>query len=505
MLWLAVYFPNLSLEVFRQKSQLIDTNPFVVLDNNKVCHRNKAAQAIGIELGTTLATAHSICPILLHQHKEPEAEAKRLHELANLLYRFSSYVSVQTPDCILLEISGSLRLFGDHTEVRSQASALCASLGHEVSARVAATPWAAAALARSNARRLHDVLLTDAGLELAGVGAQVIERFDNMGIYTLGPLLGLPSKQLGRRFGKPLLTYLSQLTGDLPDPREQVMPVSRFQKTMHMLQPVLDKEDMYRAPLSPMRQLANEFQQWLITHQQGCERLSWHFLGHSNPGSSNPGSSNKDAAELVVRLAQPKQSAADILRISLLKLEQAALPKEVLSVGLSAVRLQSWQNKSENLFGFHTISKNLHTSAKLEPHVFELVSEVNARLGDLTCRGLESMDQHSPESAWCQTALLLNKSLLNKNRLNANRITNKNTEPPLRPLWLFDKPRAVSASDLTLLHGPERIQSAWWQAETTSRDYYIAQHRHGAECWAFREISAADMQTDNWYLHGYFS
>ena len=499
MLWLAIYFPNLSIEVFSQKGQLTDTNPFVVLDNNKVCHRNKAAQTVGIDIGTTLATAHSICPSLLHQHKAPEAESTRLHELANLLYRFSSYVSVQSPDCILLEISGSLRLFGDHSEIQKQAALLCESLGHQVSKRVSATPWAATALAKSGAKRLHDVSLSEAGLELAGIDVQMIERFNNMGIYNLGPLLDLPSKQLGRRFGKALLTYLSQLTGDLPDPREQVIPVSRFEKTMHMLQPVLDKEDLHSMPMSPMQQLVREFQQWLITHQQGCERLQWCFLGHTRD----------DATELDIRLAQPKQSAEDILRISLLKLEQATLPKEVLSVGLSATRLQGWQNKSQNLFNFHTASnavlksKALFATSSLDPNVFELVSEVNARLGDLTCRGLVSLDQHSPESAWCQTALCrLNTKRLKPTHLND--LSNKKLKDSLRPLWLFDKPRAVAISDLTLLYGPERIQSGWWQSATTSRDYYIAQHYRGAECWAFREISASDTASDDWYLHGYF-
>ena len=289
MLWLAVYFPDLAIEVFRQKNHSEEVVPFVVLDNNKVCHCNDAAQAVGIELGTTLATAHSICPSLVHLHKEPAVEAKRLDELANLLYRFSSYVSVQAPDCVLLEISGSMRLFGSYSELQHKASALCESLGHQVNARVGATPWAAIALARSNAMCLQNVPLVDAGLESAGVSAQVIERFDNMGIYTLGPLLDLPSKQLGRRFGKAMLTYLSQLTGDLPDPRDKIIPTDRFRKALHMLQPILEKEDLHNMPLSPMQQLVAELQQWLITHQQGCEHLGWRFLGHSN----------EDAAEVL--------------------------------------------------------------------------------------------------------------------------------------------------------------------------------------------------------------
>ena len=38
-----------------------------------------------------------------------------------------------------------------------------------------------------------------------------------------------------------------------------------------------------------------------------------------------------------------------------------------------------------------------------------------------------------------------------------------------------------------LLHGPERIQRSWWQTEATFRDYYIARHHQGSECWVYRE------------------
>ncbi|NKB97822.1 MAG: hypothetical protein GKR90_04900 [Pseudomonadales bacterium] len=151
MLWLALHFPNLALEIYDRASGQHQQSPLVILDNNRVCHRNAAAANAGIEFGTTLATAHSICIQLLHQHKDPNAEQNRLHELANQLYRFSSYVSVQRPDCVLIEVAGSLSLFGAHTELTARAQALCLSLGHTTQARVAQTPWAAIALARSGA------------------------------------------------------------------------------------------------------------------------------------------------------------------------------------------------------------------------------------------------------------------------------------------------------------------------------------------------------------------
>jgi protein ImuB len=56
----------------------------------------------------------------------------------------------------------------------------------------------------------------------------------------------------------------------------------------------------------------------------------------------------------------------------------------------------------------------------------------------------------------------------------------------------------MAPEKLTLLRGPERIQAGWWQ-EGQCRDYYVARHEDGAECWAFVDAH------DRWYLHGYFA
>ncbi len=487
MLWLAVHFPRLPLEIFTA-GQHDPTQVFIVLQDNRVAFLNDAAQQAGLVPGATLATAHSIQPQLQYRHREPATEMKRLRTLADTLYRFSGYVSLQPPDCVLLEIGGSLKLFRSHERLAQEAAAVCGSLGHQVSTRVASTPWAAIALARAGCRQLADVPLADAGLEMAGVKDAVVERFANMGIYTLGPLLNLPSKSLGKRFGKPLLQYLAQLTGDLPDPREALTPSRRFQQVLHLLSPLRDKPTLYDQPRSPMQQLAAELQQWLIGHQLGCESLTWRFSSHSSC----------ESASMLVRFAKAKQSVAEIMRISELQLEQLELPEEVLSIELQATRLQTWSGQSHALF-------QLAGAAGTVGDPSTLVDEFNARLGEGLCRRIEAAAQHTPEHAWqaCSVRPSRRAARLSHGSNHSSRNSTPNETGYLqqlhrRPLWLFDPPRRVSAAELELLQGPERIQSHWWQGQATSRDYYIAQHRSGAECWAF-----VDHNTD-WYLHGYF-
>ena len=489
MLWLALDFPALPLEVFTPG----DT-PFVVLCDNRVAFCNAAAEACGIHLGTTLATTHSIYPGLLHQQQDTQAEATRLKEVAEVLYRFSSYVSVQAPHSIVLEIGGSLRLFGDHAHMAAAAERLCCSLGHVSRARVAQTPWAAVALARSNAQTLRSAPLDMLGLEgtglegtgLKGTGlrdtglnAKALERLHNMGIHTLGPLLDLPIKQLGQRFGTDLQKFLGQLTGVLPDPRQPIAPPQTFEQHHHLLQPITNKADLHQNEHSPMHKLAGELQQWLITHQLGCEALHWQFFSH-----------RQEVVTLTTQFAEARQQRADMLHMARLKLEAQELPSEVLGVGLSTQRLLPWRNQSRPLFALPGGAAGRSQGLDAEANVLQLVDELTARLGDDVCTNVQSLDQHTPEQAWqaCPSIAFDTVPVCDRKALPA---------APLRPLWLFDSPRPVARAELEILHGPERIQSNWWQA-TACRDYYIARHRLGAECWAFVDDQA------HWYLHGYF-
>ena len=493
MLWLALHFPRLPLEVFAEPDEGQVT---VLLEDNRVLKRNAAAHALGIELGTTLATAHSICPGLVHRQRDERLEAERLRHLAEQLYRFSAHVSLQAPDCIVLEIGASLKLFGDHSALAMEAVALCESAGHIARARVASTPWASIALARAGAERIGDVPLAEAGLELAGVTPNTIERFANMGIYTLGPVLDLPAKALGKRFGTPLLTYLKKLSGEIADPREPISPRHEFDEQYHLLRPISDKNTLLEAPQSPMRRLAQDLKHWLIAHQLGCGQLEWHFVSH-----------NRSEAVMPVRFAHPKQALRDFVRVSQLALEQCELPEEVLTVRLEAKRLRPWQDHSQNLFALAHAGESPDDK---DGDITEIVDEIRARLGDSACYGVDSVEQHAPENAWQLTHLP---------RPAANDETPPTGE---RPLWLFDPPRPVARTELSLLKGPERIQTRWWQGAVggggnqgankesankesankesgaACRDYYVAQHAQGPECWAFVD------EADHWYLHGYF-
>lgn len=469
MLWLALQFPQLALEVFETTAMAAEP-PTVVLEDNRVVLRNAAAEETSIALGCTLASAHSINSQLAYFHRDPAKEATRLQFLAETLYRFSAQVSIEAPDGLLLEVSGSLKLFGDVAALAHEAVAVCHSLGHCVHQQVATTPAAAMVMARAGASRLADVSLAHTDL-----APTMVERFANMGMHTLGPLLQLPSVELGQRFGPELLNLLQRLTGELPEPRTCIHPSAQFERSLHLLDPIRNKD----ALLFPMQRLLNELQHWLVARQLGAEQLLWHFATQASRRDQKP-----QAVTLPVRFGKAQQSKGAFANITRLKLEQVELPDDVLTVTLEARCLQPWQAQNQNLFQV--------LPGELRGDLNDLVDQLRARLGERACHGIDTADQHAPEQAWQKVATVCPAA-----KVAAKRKSTQTAALP-RPIWLFDPPYLTKRQELTLLKGPERIRTAWWQ-KTIYRDYYIARHTNGAQCWAFVD------NHDRWFLHGYFA
>ena len=489
--WLALHFPTLALDIF-QSQGVPNEQVQVVIQEQRVCHMNEAAAAAGILPGCTLATAYSISSELTYFERNPDQEQEHLADLAQALYRYSSVVSLEAPDCIVLEIRGSLMLLGNAGVIAQDALALCADMNHQAIARSAQTPQAAIALARAQTSRLFDVPLHVLALLNQGFSQRNLERLSNMGIYTLGQLVQLPRAGLGKRFGQQLTQYLGRLQGELPDPRQSIRPQTRFFRQQHLLKPISNKEVLLRGP---MPYLAKQLEYWLIAHQHGCITLCWQFA----PFKGEP-------TILQIRFGSGKQRHQDILKLSALKLEQVDLPTEVLTVGLDMTLSRSWVSNSQDLFG---------STASATMAVSELVDELNARLGTGACYSIRPRAQHSPEQAWRgprgipreNTPAIISDPAATNSR-------SAGLLPGKRPLWLFHQPQPVPGKHLTLLQGPERLSESNLTVSSSMltaapyRDYYVARHRQGALCWVFKPPETTPTQTGRdggWYLHGYFA
>ncbi len=493
-MWLALQFPHLGLEVFTATQP--EAPPTVLVSEQRVVVRNRAAATAGIAPGSTLATARSICAELRHHQRDAAAELDRLDRLAEALYRFSPLVSLEPPDALVLEVGGSRKLHADLAELAAQACAVSRSLGHAPRQRLAQTPTAALLLARSGVEAIADVPLTRAGLP-----ESTVERFANMGLHRLGPLLALPEIELGQRFGSELVDFLERLSGRAPDPRKPIRLACEFRRQLHLLEPVPDKEALQQ----PMGQLLAELEHWLIARQLGAEALRWRFAATSSLLTE---SSERREQTVHVQFGRGQQRQQAFFDITRLKLEAIELPDDIITVGLEACRLQPLVAANGQLF--RGISGGGGGNDGDDAELGELVDQLRARLGEQSCCGIEPRAEHLPEAAWRNHATARSSGERPGAAVRTTGASGASRRPPdwpdtlppdtlraPRPFWLFDPPQPTERAALILLRGPERLHTAWWQ-EGVLRDYYVARHRSGARCWAFVD------DRDRWFLHGYF-
>ena len=489
MFWLATHFPMLGFEVQRTD----DDRPAVLVHENRVCQADERALQAGIALGSTLATAHSIAPELLHFPFDTELQTKHLEILAQAAYRFSSEVSLAPPDALLIEGSRSLRLFGGSDALKRAVSQLYERLGHAHRLATAPTPMAALVISRSGlGDRPGEAMATVRAAPLAAMDLteKELERLANIGMTRVGQLLELPMGELGKRFSAELVDVLDRLTGRRADPRETIQPAERFHSRLHLLEPIRGKDPL----LFPMRRLADELSHWLKARCLGVQTLTWSYAPFADR-----------AVKLEVRFASLRTDAKSFLNLTQLQLDRAELPEEVMTVSLHARQIAPLSLASEDLLALADDRGNTSQA--------ELVDRLAAKLGTGAVAGLATADDHRPELAWRWQAPGGTRASrpagnLARDGMRAWTPAYRHAEAASaltnavdRPLWLLDPPRPVNAKGFKLLDGPERIDVGWWEddARALARDYFVAMAQTGARCWLYRD------REQRWYLHGYFS
>lgn len=477
MLWFGLHLPRLALEVCASPEAMARGLPMVVTDAQQVICENEAAYAAGIRLGASLATARSLVPELLQHARDRAAEAQRLERLIVAMYDFTPYVSVAAWDALLLDMAGSLKLFGGVNKTRNKLRKRLDRMGHRAAIGIAHTPRASLALAKNatdadwpdfpDPHTMQGIALQQlyatplACLELA---AKTLERLANMGMRKVGEIVRVPRHELTKRFGIELTDYVAQLTGDRPDPWEAERPPESFSERLHLIEPARGKDET----LEPMEHLAELLSTWLARLNLGVRRLCWGVYTFEGDGAS-----------FEVGFEQPRHEVTDVMAITRLRMESVELPGEAMTITLDALRVANRDSKwvERDVLG--------QVLARPAPPR-ELLERLTARLGSDALQRFCILDDHRPEFAWMPRP--------------AHDSSGDAIAVPARgrrPLWLLEPPTPVRHDHLRIVSGPERIQCGWWEREQR-RDYFVAQDRDETWCWCFRDAQG-------WFVHGYFA
>jgi protein ImuB len=490
-LWIGVHLPWLAVEALGPATQfpraiveLQGQTQYVVA----VCER---AEHWGIRPGMSLAAALALMPALEMRSRDLQSEQQLLEQLATRAQRFTPRVSLVPPDGLVLEIKGSLHLFGGAEALSRAFESECHAAGVKPLLSLAPVPLAALAAARAgkaftvtHAARLVGQI---SSLSLATLRwpAEVLHRLRQIGVYTIGDALRLPRGGFARRFGMPQLAMLDRLTGRDADLRPVFQVRERFRQRLDLLYELEHHEPI----LAAVEPLLQELGAFLKSRQSGITRLEC-LLQHRHA----------PVTRCVLKLAAPAANARHFSKLLAERLAALTLPEPVRAVELRSGAVVSRKPTEESLW-----QPGEHGGASSNESA-ELVEHLRARLGYEAVYGVQMLASHRPESAWVSTDLVPTRSAKSSSRKEAA------SSPPWpafrRPMWLLPAPRLLSEREglprrrgpLQLLGGPERIETAWWDGGDISRDYYVARDVHGVRLWIFRERLAPH----RWFLHGVF-
>ena len=476
-LWLAIQLPELALATVARAG---DTNlPLAVTWKDRIHQANAAAAGAGIRPGQRPGEALALQPELLLKPREPDRETQILEQLAAWGYQFSDQIRLWHPQALVLEIGGSLKLFGDLTRLEHSLQTGLDELGYPHRLATSRSPRAAVLLAGRSGdepvRALDRPQLWRAirtlPLGASGLDHNIVCALESSGIHTLGALLKLPRASLHKRFGPELPCWLDELTGQRPDQRPRFQPPRRFASRLELPAAVQDTE----ALRFPAQRLIQELCGCLRGLDATAQRLRIELDHASQSQQETPQSSG-----FSLGLASPSQEADRWLGVLRERLERWPLSAPVVAVSLSADELYPVEGQMRDLFGD---GDQRNDRARLLERLQQRVR----------VRQLTTCDDHRPEHSWTQSPAQCG---------TRSRPTTKPGEPhqPRRPLWLLPEPRPLPAlgSD-TRLQGPERIESGWWDGEGCRRDYYVATLGNGRCWWIFHEP-----EQGRWYVHGYF-
>ena len=481
MLWLCLYFSRLPLtslsgaETFKR--------PLVVTQNGHVMQCNRLASQAGIEPGMATAAARAISHTLRTCEYAADREHHALEGLATWAGQFTPRVSLAPPRALLLEIGGSLEYFGGLETLRQRIRQELSAVGQQGHCGIAPTPTAAWLLARHGDERpltRRDELATRLGslpvavLDPAPATAAAIR---GLGCQTIADLRAMPAAGLARRLGQPLLAILQRAYGERPDPRADWHSPEHFHAHIE-----LPAETHRQAELRPgLEHLIGILCGQLRRQEAGISHLEFQ-LQHADGTTTR----------LQVGLRQPGRDPARLIHLCQQKLEQQPLPAGVVAITLQADNFHSLDPGNRDLLGEDRAEDTMDAG-------HTLIENLGNRLGHDRVRALAVVDEHRPEHAWRYIEPMI----------RPRSAAVDEGDPGRRPLWLLEQPAPLQSRDgqphhqgpLVLEHGPERIETGWWDGQDICRDYYRARTPEGQHLWVFRDRRGPRQ----WYLHGLFA
>lgn len=476
-LWLCLRLADIAVQCLRARG-LDRPGAVAVVDQHRIYAVNAAAALLGVEAGMDLQSARAVAGEESVQllPRDPGAENRALEALCCWAYGVTPELQRWQGDSLLLEIGGSLRLFGGVEAIVRHCRRGLACRGFHAEMGLAESALGAWLLSHAGDERALDTQLSQRE-RLASLPLALLERLnpalsglERSGLHRLGEVLALPRAALRKRCGDEAAALLDRLQDGSPAGR-RFEPPACFVDSFPLGYPVTDSAELTPA----LEALLQSLQSYLRQRQLQTRCIEWHFLGIDSYRE-----------QLTLRSSGDGNSDRDWLRLTRLRLEKQDFRDAVEIVQLRCDSLEDANPTSGQLFD---------DPGRREPPE-RIVDLLSTRLGPQAVHQLRCRDAHLPEHSYHLTSAQ-----------EATAASSARPTAAQRPFWLLSQPEPLReegrqifywGQPLVLCYGPERIEDSWWSSPT-SRDYFVAGNDQGQRFWVFYE-----RRQQRWYLQGIF-
>lgn len=464
-LWLYLHFPHLQLDTLFSEKPV--EHALIILDSktNTVVQLNALARQAGICLRMGLGTAAALDQNLQVIPYQAEIERHKLSEIAESLYNVTCDISFFPPNGLLLRIHNMLNLYGGLSAYWYALKSQLSTLGLSYCYATGRSPFAARILARDSWNQITDECTVlkkrvgDCSLQQTELDPKTIQKLNRVGIHSVSNLLKLPLKDIAKRFDIDLVTYLGRLTGEFQHPVTFFHPAESFHRYLELLFDIENTQTLQH----PLKHLLNALEQFLKVRDLLTQNLILTFKQRDH-----------DELNLEIGSAQGEYQAEKWLALTALKLENLKLMAPVYAISLRTGETHVREPEKTDFFA----------GKKGTLSCLQLISLLQAKLGEQAIQGLVLHDDFRPELATGYASPLLQPAP--QSSLQA-----------LRPSFLMHIPQALNEK-VSIVHGPERLSTGWWDNKEVTRDYFIARSESGQWYWIYKTPDT------RWYLHGIF-
>lgn len=463
--WIYLHFPTLQLDALYSEHT---SQPLVIVDSKRfqIVQCNAAASEQGIQNGMGLGSASALCHQLQVHPYDAKVEHQTLIDIAQWLYMVTSDIALFAPQGILLKVTNMLSLYGGLKPYWQQVSQHLDKLKLTYCFANGFSPYSAMLQAKSGTHVLHQDKdkITQAicryPLSATELDGQSVEKLSRVGITHLHQLLELPMQDIARRFDIDLVNYTGRLMGQFKHPLSFYHPPEKFQSYLELL---FDIENIQWLE-KPLNKLLKKLEIFLTLRNQVAFalQLDLHQRDHQD-------------GKLTFTSAAGDYLATRWMKLCQLTMESLQLDAPVQGLTLTLIRAGELESTSQDIFLGH----------KGQQNELELISTLQAKLGKQRVRKVALSDDPRPE----YSTLLCDPDVL---------IPSKPKVTRFRPSLMLTAPEPLQ-EQVTIMQGPERFVTGWWDGDEMTRDYFIARSQDGRWLWVFRN------QHMQWFLHGLFS